>query len=218
MNSIRWLTILVVALTTLLFLSWTEMFHPRDVSNILADKKAALSTLLSSSSSCNGNTATTNNNGPIRYVYIDVGGNTGQSVEWFLNGSNNIFTTAFRNKHTLRSSTNEVDTRLPPILDPSKYEIYVFEPNPIFLPDYIKLKKRGYNFTLFQAAAGDKDGWINFSGGGQGGRISGSGISSQKETESDVAAMDFSAWLRRTFAPRDFLICKMDIEGAETRV
>eukprot|EP00184_Porphyridium_aerugineum_P002285 CAMPEP_0184696782 /NCGR_PEP_ID=MMETSP0313-20130426/3969_1 /TAXON_ID=2792 /ORGANISM="Porphyridium aerugineum, Strain SAG 1380-2" /LENGTH=61 /DNA_ID=CAMNT_0027155477 /DNA_START=11 /DNA_END=192 /DNA_ORIENTATION=- len=61
---------------------------------------------------------------------------------------------------------------MPPILDPSKYEIFVFEPNKEFLPDYQKLREQGYNFTLYQAAAADEDGFINFGGSGEGGAIS----------------------------------------------
>ncbi|KAK1860704.1 hypothetical protein I4F81_003292 [Pyropia yezoensis] len=67
--------------------------------------------------------------------------------------------------------------------DPAAYEVFVFEPNRVFSPQYEALRARGLDFTLIP-----------------------------------VPALDFSAWLSRTFAPDDYLLCKIDVEGSETAV
>ncbi|KAA8496229.1 hypothetical protein FVE85_2384 [Porphyridium purpureum] len=135
-----------------------------------------------------------------RLVFIDAGGNTGQTVQWFAEGAGDIF-----GSHLHSTSP-----------DPKDYEIFVFEPNPVFRADYDQLKRQGLRFTLLQAAVADADGYAEFSGQGQGGLISAGGVSKERSSPSAVDAVDFSRWIRETFGEHDYLICKIDIEGAET--
>lgn len=160
---------------------------------------------------------------PPRLVFIDAGGNTGQTVEWFRNGTalaGDIFKSTY---HTTSA-------------DPAAYEVVVFEPNPVFAPNYVALRnEKGLDFTLIPAAISDADGWVDFSGAGQGGLVSAGGVrisggptiddngsvvarASTDARPGEVPAIDFSAWLSRTFSPDDYLLCKLDIEGSESPV
>lgn len=171
---------------------------------------------------------------PPRLVFIDAGGNTGQTVEWFRNGSA-LAGDIFRSVHHTTSA------------DPAAYEVFVFEPNRVFSPQYEALRARGLDFTLIPGAVADADGWVDFSGTGQGGLVSEGGVRvtaaptvrfggdsgggggdggggngavtlATDGWPGEVPALDFSAWLSRTFAPDDYLLCKIDVEGSETAV
>ncbi|GAB0498530.1 hypothetical protein MMPV_009876, partial [Pyropia vietnamensis] len=87
-----------------------------------------------------------------RLVFIDAGGNTGQTVEWFRNGTA-LAGDIFRSVHHTTTT------------DPNEYEVVVFEPNPVLAPYYEALRtEKGLDFSFIPAAVADADGWVDFSG------------------------------------------------------
>lgn len=127
-----------------------------------------------------------------RSIFIDVGGNVGDSLQWFYDYGSPM-------------------TPLVPGQPPSAWafdEIYVWEPNPDYRSKYDELKRKGLKFKLIQAAATDKIGTMFFSGTGLGGAVSVTG-------QVQVKTLDFSRWLRQISTPEDFVMCKIDAEGSE---
>jgi FkbM family methyltransferase len=126
-------------------------------------------------------------------IYIDVGGNIGDSVAAFLS------------------------VGIPLIaVPPSEFDsIYVFEPNEKFKDLYDPFRaSKPVNFTLFTAAAGDFDGFAKFSGEGLGGSIDKTLTNGDLEGKK-THVIDFSRWLGETVRMEDYVICKIDSEGAE---
>jgi FkbM family methyltransferase len=125
------------------------------------------------------------------YIFIDVGGNTGDTVERFL--SDGIY--------GLPKPSHRFDA------------IYVFEPNNDFHHLYDKFKNQALNFTLIPSAATSVDGSLGFSGNAEGG----STISS-RESEKTVSSINFSRWLGETVKLDDYVVCKIDAEGSEFEI
>jgi FkbM family methyltransferase len=131
-----------------------------------------------------------------RQIYIDCGSCHGQSIIDF--------------KHYFRYAKD--------------YEIYAFECHPFLLPRLERLSKK-LNFTLIKKALWIQDNYIALY----------PGISNKKRTDTlqsssvmfskkrmidkkhpiNVDAIDFSQWLQNNFDSQDYIILKMNIEGAE---
>jgi FkbM family methyltransferase len=132
----------------------------------------------------------------MRKIFLDCGGNNGCSVRMF---------------RGLYDKEEE-------------YEIYSFEPNPVFDAWYDDL-----NVDLIKKAV-----WINDEElvfyqieNRQAGKESGASTLSKTKAlnhknvivhELKVKGIDFSSWLFDNFKPEDEIILKMDIEGAEYEV
>ena len=123
-----------------------------------------------------------------RYVFLDCGANVGQSID------------LFRNKYP----------------DANKYEIYSFEPNPQCV-QYFKHK----NVEFFNIAVWVRDEELDFYLGD----IQSSSVCKNKTTGHldlnnpiKVSGMDFSQFVIDSFRKSDYIVLKMDIEGAEYAV
>ena len=127
-----------------------------------------------------------------RHVFIDVGGNVGDSVAAFLN----------MGVPGVARAGRDFDA------------IYVFEPNPDFAPRYDRFRGKRYAFEFLPAAATAQDGHLAFEGSGLGGTMVDRGLGLQES----IRTVDFSAWLRRTVAQEDFVVCKIDAEGSEFEI
>ena len=132
----------------------------------------------------------------MRKIFLDCGGNNGCSVRKF---------------QILHDRDEE-------------YEIYTFEPNPVFTEWYDEL-----NVTLIEKAIWIRDEKIIFyqienrnSGKESGGSTLNKGKAMShldvKVHEIMVDAIDFSTWVFDNFDPEDEIILKMDIEGSEYEV
>ena len=125
-----------------------------------------------------------------RHVFIDVGGNVGDSVAAFLTVGVPGVARAGR----------DFDI------------VFVFEPNPQFATRYERYKGKQYAFQFIPAAATAHNGTLHFAGEGLSGATS---VGSAGGSGAMVASIDFSAWLQQTVAPEDFVVCKIDAEGSE---
>ena len=135
--------------------------------------------------------------GERQWIFIDVGGNNGDSLRWFYN--------------TLYSPPLS-DFPEPGQPEATKFDrVIVWEPNSDFFDDYERLKKQ-YTFELIPAAATTHDGILSFSGTGLGGSVV---SDSGSKTKKGVPSIDFSKWLRENVRPHDYAICKIDAEGSE---
>lgn len=101
--------------------------------------------------------------------------------------------------------------------DADEYVIHSFEPNPIFKNCY-----RGLQNVIFHEEAvwiEDGEARLYLANGrrSQGSSLIESKITGglRKERFLTVKSIDFSAWIRSTFKLGDFIILKVDIEGAE---
>jgi len=100
----------------------------------------------------------------------------------------------------------------------SDFEIFAFEPNP-----HSKVHKRyGKNETVYQKAVWIRNGEIPFyitkeKRGSQAGTLIKEKSSGRldKKHPTMVSSIDFGGWIKETFSPNDYIIVKMDIEGAE---
>jgi len=126
----------------------------------------------------------------MKKIFIDCGGHIGESIRLF-------------------KRSEEYD---------SSYKIYSFEP----LFENFKVYKDWKDVCFFNSAVWIYDGEINF-------YIAKSPVSStlfkekktgnvDKDHPIRVKCMDFSQWILNTFDKDDYIILKMDIEGAEFRV
>lgn len=126
-------------------------------------------------------------------IFLDVGGNNGCSVK------------KFRQNYDKKS----------------EYKIYSFEPNPIFYNCYSVFQ----NHSLIQKAAWIYDGNIEFfiskrqdSAGSSIYKDKIDPISQKsiiKDNKTIVECIDLSNWIVNTFTDQDYIVLKMDIEGAE---
>lgn len=100
----------------------------------------------------------------------------------------------------------------------ASWEVHGFEPNPLFADELVKhSRKLGYNFHA--AAASATDGNLTFyydkQGHPQSGSLQKEGRDAVAPDKTVVPAVDFGKFLLRTVRPEDFVVVKMDIEGAE---
>jgi FkbM family methyltransferase len=127
----------------------------------------------------------------MRKVFIDGGSHAGESVDLF------------------RASFS----------DSEEYEIHCFEPNPVHKK--ILTKK---DVTYYPKAIWIKYGKIDFYGTDEIERRNvGCTVSKEKTDISHkdpvkVPGICFSSWLKKTFSKDDYIIVKLDIEGAEYKV
>lgn len=131
----------------------------------------------------------------MRKVFIDAGGYTGDTVQLFLE-------------------------KYP---DAEQFEIFCFEPNPnlkehhkwwppgcefyTFLPKAVWIADCKLNFYLAANPLGSS--LIKSKGGRS---------KLDKKHPVEVEAVDFSKWIKDNFTKEDFIVLKMDIEGAEYQV
>jgi FkbM family methyltransferase len=99
----------------------------------------------------------------------------------------------------------------------SKYKIYAFECNPVF-----KNFNYGNNVIIINKACWIYDGEISFYINPKSPKIEGPSIYKEKVTGGldkehpiSVPCFDFSTWLINTFSKEDYIVIKMNIEGAE---
>jgi FkbM family methyltransferase len=129
----------------------------------------------------------------LRKIFIDLGVMNGRSIEFF-------------RKHHPESR---------------QFEIFGFE----CLPENLKKINEGVAdpgiFTLIPAAAWIVNGTVRLYRGG----MKGSSVCPEKSTGGispdnyiDVPCVDFADWLKTNFKPDDYIILKMNIEGAEYRI
>lgn len=119
-------------------------------------------------------------------MFIDVGGNNGDTVLSFLAGE-------------LPGVSRE---------QAQSFDIYAFEPNPRFRAAFEQLSARVSRLTFIAAAAHDSDGVLTFAGDGLGGTAAVSQQQVQAQVTS-VQAIDFSRWLARTVTKEDHVLCKV---------
>ena len=124
----------------------------------------------------------------MRKIYLDLGANNGETINQFIRS----------------------------VPESNEFEIFAFEPNPVF---WKKLEMLGSN--LIRKAVWTENKMINFYVG----HDNGSTVCLDKTTGDidydnpiKVWAIDFSEWVKNNFSKDDYIIVKMDIEGAEFEV
>ncbi|KAF9983140.1 hypothetical protein BGZ65_002127 [Modicella reniformis] len=152
-----------------------------------------------------------------RYIFIDLGANRADSFEVFLKHPGAKFTYDFPRPEW---ATHE------------QAEVYLFEANPVFNSHLVQAREHyqelGMKINIFPSTVVDvKDGIRTFylDTVNHVHDYWGSSIYSQhpdaiksKSQGTDLTGINFSAWLLRNTSPRDFVVIKMDIEGAEYEV
>lgn len=126
-------------------------------------------------------------------VFLDVGAHTGESLEFFRNNWP----------------------------DHAEYEIHCFEPN----PEHHHLFDNE-DVTLHKEAVWTEDGFRDFYiGKFPGGMAEGSTLMQKKisgkvdyNNPINVPVIDFARWMHATFSKEDYIVLKVDIEGAEYAV
>ncbi|KAF9974151.1 hypothetical protein BGZ73_002489 [Actinomortierella ambigua] len=152
-----------------------------------------------------------------RYIFVDLGANRADSMEAFLKKPN----AKFQYDYPKPSWANYEDA-----------EIFLFEANPVFNAQLVQAKQRadeeGIKVEIFPSTVVDvKDGIRTFFLDTVNGAHDywGSSIyathpdavrSQSKGT--DLTSVNIATWLLRNTLPRDFVVVKMDIEGAEYEV
>lgn len=128
----------------------------------------------------------------MKYIFIDLGAYNGDSIKYFMNLTN-----------------------LP--VAPEQFEIYAFEPNPIFYDDLINLP---YNniMMISPMAAWTEQGILEFAKDTTDTPMGSTVMKSKKHLWENsehikVTAFDFAEWVEQF--ENDYVIVKMDIEGAE---
>ena len=105
----------------------------------------------------------------------------------------------------------------------NEFHLIAFEANPQWAPDY----KSHPEVEFYQAAAWVENTTLHFAGGAYSGRIepkdyrdphTGKPSQSNPRWYQDVRAIDLIDFLRRRVRKHDYLVLKMDIEGAEFQV
>lgn len=132
-----------------------------------------------------------------RNVFLDCGGNNGSSVRKF---------------------RREFDSSL-------RFDIYTFEPNRAYESDYASFDRH----TLIQSAVSDADGTAEFYLDREDG--DGSTLFRDKLTKDTggygtldiahpelVTTVDLSRWIGDELRPSDYIVLKLDVEGAEYAV
>lgn len=129
----------------------------------------------------------------MKYIFIDLGAYNGDSIEYFMSG--------------------KVD--LP--VQPDRFDIYAFEPNPEYCAKVKKLKYDNIKL-ISQKAAWIEDGKTTFAKditeNPMGSTLMKSKVDLWNNSEHiEVETFDFTEWIKQF--ENDFVIVKMDIEGAE---
>lgn len=124
----------------------------------------------------------------MRRIFIDLGAYNGDTVEQFYNWG-----------HLLG--------------DPYEFDIYAFEPNPEHFDALKKLEKTKPNLMVSDKAAWTTDDQIDFTVDDVGSTVMKSKKNWGKGQVIKVDCFDFGDWIRQF--ENDYLIVKMDIEGAE---
>ncbi|XP_006823096.1 uncharacterized protein LOC102810286 [Saccoglossus kowalevskii] len=142
-------------------------------------------------------------------VYIDVGANRGDTLKSFY-------------KQKKVDGSNNPLVKLPYTYDPANWKVFAFEADAIHTQELQKLQKQ-YNFQLYtETAAGiDNNGVQLFLD--RAAEKNGYWGTSIVETKNDVTktnavqipSIDFSKWLQNHVTHDDFVVLKMNIEGAE---
>lgn len=123
------------------------------------------------------------------HYFLDCGANNGCSVRKF---------------------RNDIDPE-------NRYHIFSFEPNPAFSDCFSTFK----NHTFIPEAVWTKNGKLTFYDSLQDDKYGGT-VREDKSTGNvdynnpiEVDSLDFSSWVASNFSDEDFVILKLDIEGAE---
>ncbi|KAF9907336.1 hypothetical protein BX616_000459 [Lobosporangium transversale] len=155
--------------------------------------------------------------GKPRYIFVDLGANRADSLDVFLKRPNTKFNYNFPRPEW----ANYEDA-----------EIYLFEANPVFNEPLVKAKQHyddlGIKVNIFPSTVVDvRDGirtfyldTVNAAHDYWGSSIYAShpdAVRSQSKG-TDLTGINISGWLLRNTLPRDFVVVKMDIEGAEYEV
>ncbi|KAG0043823.1 hypothetical protein BGZ83_011000 [Gryganskiella cystojenkinii] len=179
---------------------------------LLSIRQAAPPTLVAKQASGNS----PDPNAP-RYIFVDLGANGADSLETFLQSFNAKFSYSFPKP----SWANHEDA-----------EIFLFEANPIFNTKLIQAKEkytaRGIKVNIFPSTVVDtEDGirtfyldTVNSEHDYWGSSIYASHPDAIKSnsTGTRLTSINISRWLLQNFLPRDFVVVKMDIEGAEYEI
>jgi len=135
----------------------------------------------------------------VKKVFLDLGANTGQSVDYF---------------RRIYESTYRLDESVIDRLETNEFEIHCFEANPNL---YHKFAKK--NVILHKCAVWIEDGEIDFSvRSSLGSTLYESKTTGGSGTTITVESIDISKFIKDNFDIEDHLIVKMDIEGAEFKV
>ena len=128
-----------------------------------------------------------------RYIFIDGGSHRGESIEWFERSA---------------------------IFSQYSWEIFAFEPNSVLIPSISSNICASY-LTILNKAMWTYDGTIGFYLGKE---TDGSSVLSCKRVGGlskvpiKVDCVNFGQWIKRNFTHRDYILVKLDIEGAEYKV
>ncbi|KAG0237099.1 hypothetical protein BGW41_000267 [Actinomortierella wolfii] len=159
----------------------------------------------------------TSRGGKPRFIFVDLGANRADSMDVFLKRPGTKFNYDY------------------PKPDWARYEdaeIFLFEANPVFNGALVKAKQRadeeGIKVEIFPSTVVDvKDGirtffldTVNDSHDYWGSSIYASHPDAikSKSKGTDLTGINIATWLLRNTLPRDFVVVKMDIEGAEYEV
>jgi len=128
-----------------------------------------------------------------RYIFIDGGAHRGESIEWFERSA---------------------------IFSQYPWEIFAFEPNSVLIPSISSNICASY-LTILNKAIWTYDGVVNFYLGREtdGSSVLGcKKIGGLSEVPIKVDCVDFGQWMKRNFSQHDYILVKLDIEGAEYQV
>ncbi|KXL49470.1 hypothetical protein M433DRAFT_8502 [Acidomyces richmondensis BFW] len=152
-----------------------------------------------------------------RYIFVDLGANRADSLETFLGHKDVKF--AYDFPHPEWAMHDEA-------------EIYLFEANPYFNTALVEAKERydalSIKITIFPSTVVDvEDGTRTFyldnvntdnDFWGSSTHASHPDAVASKSNGTELSAINISRWLLMNTLPRDFVVVKMDIEGAEYEV
>jgi FkbM family methyltransferase len=124
-----------------------------------------------------------------RKIFIDCGAHKGESIRKFLSC----------------------------FADADEYELFSVEPNGLFAQ---RLKNEYGDVSVINKAAWIEDGKINFYGTDEPNRTDGYTIVEEKSDIShnspvEVECFDLSKWIKNEFSSDDYIVLKLDVEGAE---
>ena len=167
-----------------------------------------------------------------RYIFIDLGANGADSLEVFLQHEESKFQYDFPRPEwathdkagEYRSSNGEYL-----IISHLFLDIYLFEANPVFNPALVRAKEMygalGINVNIFPSTVVDvKDGTrtffldtVNTDQDFWGSSIYATHPDAVRSNSNGtvLTSINFSRWLLMNTLPRDFVVIKMDVEGAE---
>jgi len=160
--------------------------------NILPEKSAIKTQVVEDTS--NEDRSTTGSQAVVqrssRKVFIDLGTRNGDSTKMFLSKYPNA----------------------------SQFEIHMFECDPAFEEDLKKIQQGKNNIFYHRQAAWIEETDMTFGLAGGGSSLLQTQLNDKQSNFIVVKAIDFIAWLHSNFSMDDFLLVKMDIEGAEFKI